>query len=490
MQKFPLNFDEETIVKIFGTEAAEDDDFDRLRSYYVKNRTHEKLTADVPIRILVGHKGIGKSAVFKMAQNEDESKHRLTVLIHPDDITDIGEDITDFHKAIRSWKSGLIEVIAGKITEQLGEFSSNPNIQEVGKVGGKIISRIVQTFKKQIDDNIEIEPAYKLLIEKFLKEKKIKVYIDDLDRGWEGKPSDIKRISALLNAVRDLTNENKGLGFRISLRSDVYYLVRTSDESTDKIETNVIWHSWTNHEIMLLLIKRIESFFDREFNVDANKNVPQSKLSVFLSPIFEPKFSGKGKWENVPTYKVLMSLIRKRPRDLIKICTLAARHAADNSRNRIATEDIQAVLSEYSNGRIQDTVNEYKTELPKIQTLILNMKPSQKEVKNGQGYIYTTHTLSRKISNILEQGDLHYAGGRKATPKDLSTFLYKINFITARKQVAGRIQRYYFEEKQYVSGAGADFGFDWEIHPAFRWALSPDNFEKPMHEVELFEDDL
>lgn len=185
-----------------------------------------------------------------------------------------------------------------------------------------------------------------------------------------------------------------------------------------------------------------------------------------------------------------MSLIRKRPRDLIKICTLAARHAADNSRNRIATEDIQAVLSEYSNGRIQDTVNEYKTELPKIQTLILNMKPSQKEVKNGQGYIYTTHTLSRKISNILEQGDLHYAGGRKATPKDLSTFLYKINFITARKQVAGRIQRYYFEEKQYVSGAGADFGFDWEIHPAFRWALSPDNFEKPMHEVELFEDDL
>lgn len=51
MQKFPLNFDEETIVKIFGTEAAEDDDFDRLRSYYVKNRTHEKLTADVPIRI-------------------------------------------------------------------------------------------------------------------------------------------------------------------------------------------------------------------------------------------------------------------------------------------------------------------------------------------------------------------------------------------------------------------------------------------------------
>lgn len=166
-----------------------------------------------------------------------------------------------------------------------------------------------------------------------------------------------------------------------------YYLVRTSDESTDKIEGSVVWHSWTHHDILLLLIKRIESFFGREFNVEANKNVSQHNLVHFLDPIFERRYHGRGRWENVETYKVLMSLIRKRPRDLVKLCTLAARHAADNGRNKIADDDIQAILVEYSHGRIQDTVNEYRSELSDIHRLLLSMKPSQAERKEGKGYI-------------------------------------------------------------------------------------------------------
>ena len=58
------------------------------------------------------------------------------------------------------------------------------------------------------------------------------------------KFSDIEIISALLNAVRDISSEEKNIMFRISLRSDVYFFVRTSDESTDKISGNVIWLSW------------------------------------------------------------------------------------------------------------------------------------------------------------------------------------------------------------------------------------------------------
>ena len=67
--------------------------------------------------------------------------------------------------------------------------------------------------------------------------ERIFVFIDDLDRGWEGKKSDIRRISAMLNAVRDLSRENPDINFKISLRTDVYYLYRTNDESTDKVES-------------------------------------------------------------------------------------------------------------------------------------------------------------------------------------------------------------------------------------------------------------
>ena len=79
------------------------------------------------------------------------------------------------------------------------------------------------------------------IVETFKKENIIHIYLDDLDRGWEARRQDILKISALLNAIRDICGSEKTLQFRLGLRSDVYFLVRTSDESTDKIERNIIW---------------------------------------------------------------------------------------------------------------------------------------------------------------------------------------------------------------------------------------------------------
>lgn len=277
------------------------------------------------------------------------------------------------------------------------------------------------------------------------------VYIDDLDRGWESHKHDILRISALLNAVRDLCNDNKGLQFRISLRTDVYYLVRTADESTDKIANSVIWHSWTNHEILLLLIKRIENFWNRPIDIEKLRNSKQSQIAYLLDSIFEKRFNGDGKWANAPMYKILMSLIRKRPRDLVLLCTLAAKEAYDKNANLISTEHFEAIFPEYSQGRIQDTTNEYKSELPDIERLLLNMKPSQKEVKEHIGYIYDTNRLKRKIRSIMERGQFRYANGRIADESSLLQFMYKINFLTARKELEnGTIERKYFEENKFI----------------------------------------
>jgi hypothetical protein len=56
----------------------------------------------------------------------------------------------------------------------------------------------------------------------------------------------------------------------------------------------------------------------------------------------------------------------------------------------------------------------------------------------------------------------------------LGNFLYKIDFITARKDTDGSIIiRKHFDENRYLQDQFVDFGFDWEIHPAYRWALQP-----------------
>ena len=308
-----------------------------------------------------------------------------------------------------------------------------------------------------------------------MKSGKISIYIDDLDRGWEGKKRDIRRISALLNAVRDISTENRGIYFRISLRSDVYYLVRTSDESTDKIEGSVIWHSWTNHEIFVLLIKRVDTYFKINIGDERLLNINQDVLARHLEQIMEPRFSGRGHWENVPIHRVLMSLIRKRPRDLVKLCTLAGRNAGELNQNIISTRNFENIFEEYSQGRLQDTVNEFRTELPDIERLLLGMKPTKKGRTTKEGYIYSTAQLIDKIGRIIEQGQFKFTNGDAADKKSLAAFLYKINFLTARKDVSGKIERKYFEENRYLSNKFVDFGYSWEVHPAYRWALQPDN---------------
>ena len=342
---------------------------------------------------------------------------------------------------------------------------------------------------KLVKNHVDLQPAQKLLVENYLKNNKILVYIDDLDRGWEGKPDDISRISALLNCIRDLSNENERLSFKISLRSDVYFLVRTSDESTDKIEGSVVWFSWTNQEILVMLIKRILTFFGNSFDEKYLLGSNKQNIKFHLDLIMEPFFCGIGKWAHVPTYKVLMSLIRKRPRDLVKLSTLAARKAKDRKSRFICTPDFQNIFEDYSQGRIQDTINEFRSELSNIEPLLFGMRPSKKTPKYSDGFVFTTPELYQKIGTIMEQTHLSFANGKKVDKKSLAQFLYKINFLTARNQVeGGEIDRKYFEENRYLSSEFIDFGYDWEIHPAFRWVLKPESLDDIFYKLSVTAD--
>ncbi|MCP6014514.1 hypothetical protein NL362_28580, partial [Klebsiella pneumoniae] len=75
-----------------------------------------------------------------------------------------------------------------------------------------------------------------------------------------------------------------------------------------------------------LLIKRVATY-NGHYGVSDKELLQkkQSDLMNYLTDIIEDRFTGRGKWSNAPMHKILMSLIRKRPRDLVKLLTLAAR---------------------------------------------------------------------------------------------------------------------------------------------------------------------
>lgn len=477
-----LTFTDEEIAALFGHEAAEDEHPNRLREYYFKNEIYEQIIADLPLRIVVGHKGIGKSAVFKVAQQELDEKNILTVSLTPDDIIGIAEDDTDMLKLIRDWKNGLSTIIVDKALSQLGD-----KLAPIHGTGDKIVNLVVKYLETKTNINLKAEKE--TLVKNFLNGKKIVVFIDDLDRGWEGKKSDIKRISAMLNAVRDLSRKNHGVNFKVSLRTDVYYLYRTNDESTDKVEGSVVWVTWNNFSILALLAKRIVTFFGGSVSEDELLKSDQYHLATILNFVFYDRFEGLGNWEKIPTYRLLTSLIRKRPRDLVKLCSLAGKEAKKNRQSKIGTKEFDSIFETYSQGRLQDTIIEFRSELPEIERLLINMKPSREERSRSGGMLYNTASLLKKVDNIIERGAFMFANDNKANNRELCAFMYKINFLTARKDMSGKIVRKYFEENKFLMNNFSDFGFDWEIHPAYRWALQPDDIRNIFKSLVIYTDE-
>jgi hypothetical protein len=371
-------FDDLTIANIFGVEDAENESRERLLQYFYRNKAYDALRQPLPIRLLVGHKGSGKSAVLKFSSLQDEEEKVLSVWIKPNDLVKyMSHEEPDLNRMIEVWKRAITDIVFEKTIEKLGlTLDEQQNAIIFHSIKGMISAARALLVEKL---GTIADEAAKAMAATFLKDETVRVYIDDLDRGWKARQHDINTISALLNAIRDLCGSDKRLQVRMALRTDVYFLVRTSDESTDKIERNIIHLVWSNHEILALMSKRIASYFGEQISEAELLSTSQKDLSQkYLSHVVEQKFAGLGKWENVPIHRVLSSLTRRRPRDMIKLFYGGAREAYRNDHTKISTADLRATFEAYSNERLQDIINEFRTELPMIQALVESMNPRLK----------------------------------------------------------------------------------------------------------------
>ena len=139
-----IEFTDENIQKLFGYEDAESEPIERLKEYYFKNETYNRVASDLPIRILVGHKGIGKSALFRISISEDKEKGYLPILIKPDDIADLGKDDENFLLKIRQWKYGLNKIIGAKVFNELG-INDEKTLGKLTNFGLKLVSFVTES---------------------------------------------------------------------------------------------------------------------------------------------------------------------------------------------------------------------------------------------------------------------------------------------------------------------------------------------------------
>ncbi len=461
-------FNDTEIERIFGADDAENETQERFLQYFYTNSAYDSLRSDLPIRIVVGHKGVGKSALLKRASIEDKALSVFSLWLKPNELIYITSEFglsPSFIERIEAWKKGIMSFIAKSISEQVYRkdlFKQSPELKGAG------FSKLVELVKECLKDS------------KSPKMSHIVLYIDDIDRGWSASKNDIANISALLNAMRDIASPdmNINIRFRIGLRSDVYFLVRTSDESTDKIERNVIWLKWSNDEILRIIAMRVQTYFDKTTKQGSLTYMTQTAISdSILNKVIEPRFKGNGHWSNRPIHNVLLSLTRARPRDIVKLLHGAAKRAYSTSNNIISSTNLESYFESYSQERLQDIINEFRSEMPNIEALLLQMKPTRKERKTAESFRFTTDQLNRKINQIRNNTTITFTNGRTANARSIIQFLYKIDFITARIEKSGIIERRYFDESRFLANEIVEYGYSWEIHPAYRWALQPDDIQ-------------
>lgn len=282
------------IERLFGRSDAENEIPERLKEYFVRNKAYQNLANELSIRLLIGHKGSGKSALLKMLYIEDCEKRLPAIWLKPGDVLNAFDSSKQtFNSLIEAWRNTLFNVITNQIIQEIQPGAVREKLGAIAYTATALLDFVWRKIDALSDGASQLIQGD--VIEKFKENHFIRIYIDDLDRGWRASREDTQKISALLNAIRDLCGSSNAVQFRVGLRSDVYYLVRTSDESTDKIEDKIVWLTWTSHDLLVLFAKRIATFFGKHVDESLLRKRGQLQIANSLYSVMDPIFTGQGK---------------------------------------------------------------------------------------------------------------------------------------------------------------------------------------------------
>jgi hypothetical protein len=470
--------DSETVHALFGSFDAEQEDMEKFKEYFVTNNFFERFTANFPLRIAVGNKGAGKSAVLRASLiNNQQDPHCICVPLTASDLIAFGDKLpSDTLKAINYWKGIFAAEAAGQLlTSKLGSHLDGDLARALSNLPSflGLLAKYVSSKTKGASD-IAIKAGLDLN-----SITKIVFYIDDLDKGWDGRFEGLHFVNSILNACYDMSKRDNNIQFRLAIRWDLWDAISRINQDIDKIRQNAVFLRWTNHEIYVVAAMRVAKFFGFEFpyKMYLNEDRNQEEIARIFDPILVRTFQGAGKWDNTPTRRVILAMTRNRPRDLITLLTLAAEEACSKGRVQISSTDLQSIFPRYSEDRLNDLIVEYGTRMKGLEDLLLSFKPSKMTRRATDSFRYTNDRMTVHLKALIKEkpNKIKYSyesGG--ADYRRLLDFLYRIDFLQAYfNHNDGTIERVSFQDRQLAVSGIADFGYSWEVLPAYRWAIQP-----------------
>jgi hypothetical protein len=470
----------------FGNEAGDDVLPEDVLDFFVEQPDfYQFLDEKKKILMATAKKGVGKSALIQWIEAKVEERCGDKVIV----INCKGSDLvrSNFklttqpslpNEFIQDWKIRICALINRRIGAEIGLAITDDDMTlvESAEIEGfrrrSIVTSLTDRFSKLLPEKLRAEKmqvSNEIELLKRVGRRKVWFLVDDLDATYQRSDRENLELSTFFSACRALSTQVSGICFRVTMRTDVWPLIRRYDESLDKFEQYVKDITWSQSEFRSLLAKRVQAQSSTHDHKHQDGDTPQPSLIAQEEKTIAEVFDNAMAWgdKQKPVYQVVYTLSYHRPRWAIQLCKLAQADAIQRNQALINKINIDTVWGDYGKKRIDDLIVEHKHQCKEVEELINSFRGAPRRVNRDELIDWIQRHVTTHVTPVIE--------GRQVTSAlDIAHFLYRLGFIVARteREDSGYEHFFFADMPDFLtSRTNKDFGSLWEVHPCYREAL-------------------
>lgn len=480
----------------FGDESGDIVDSSELAAYFVEQSMFKKFV-DPKHRILIAtaKKGVGKSALIQWLayRLSLDFKDAIVIKCRGADLTrsqfSLTTELLTPNEYIRDWMVRICTMVNRRLAQNINFAWSDDKVSliEAAEIDGyksrNLVGCLADRLAKLIPygepQKIGIINQPELLRRAQTGKVSVWILIDDLDATFQNTENELLNLSTFFSACRYLAADLKDINFRVTMRTDVWPIIRRYDEALDKVEQYVTSIVWDANDFRQLLAKRIETQLPKGQSPKKRQyaHIQDSELDLINQVFVERMQWGSNADDDdtsevapirtVYSHKIIYTLSYGRPRWAIQLCKAAQKDAIRLRDARIGRNNIDNVWGDYGSKRIDDLVAEHKHQCREINELINSFRGASRLMHKNE---LMTWINNRILAHLKPRINNRLVG----SPVEVAQYLFQIGFLQARsEETSGNYEHYSFDQMSdfLTSRTNDDFGVQWEIHPCYRQAL-------------------
>lgn len=474
----------------FGAPAAERDIAQGLIEYFVESDAYGRLAARQKM-IVIGNRGTGKSALFKMLADRERKSGAIVLELNPENysyemlcsaLKTEREGAWAKHGAFASaWKYLIYVLVMQQLTVQGTKLKTGASAKiynylrdNHGGVGDTPIAVLISYLKRMEGIKIagyeaalktrelaklykldEIEPLLPSLGE-LTARRKVLVLVDELDKGWDSSEDAKAFVSGLFQACVSINDRDPNLTVYVSLRQELYDSIPALYDDAQKYRDIIETIRWDETSLLAVVANRVRySLAELRDLSDAD-----AWAQVFAETL---------QYRKTRSFNYMIDRTLYRPREIIQFCTDALEEAKQQRTVPIDYAVISRAELSYSDSRHKDISAEYRFQYPGLQSIF--------ELFRGRTYLMERDELAELCLGIAvgeAKIDKEATWAFDQDPDYLIEVLWRVGFL--RAYAVGGLKAMRRSGSSYVgphqvSTLNLQSISRFQVHPMFRASL-------------------